>query len=430
MIELLRKVTPQKIKNIKHYFVSRFYHYYYGKPSKKLKIIGVTGTDGKTTTSNMIYEILKTSGKQVGLVTSINAKIGNKTVSTGFHVTTPSPKQLQEFLKEMLDQGLEYVILETTSHALDQYRVGGIEYDVAVYTNVTHEHIDYHKTYDNYLKTKSRLMKLVRSDGVVILNRDDASYEKLSKIAKELPVKVIRYGFKKDSDVLAEDYNNDRRVNHFEVSYGQNKKFDVRLKLLGGYNIYNALAAISVVLEQKIDYKAIVNALEGLQTLEGRWEVMQERSFKVVVDFAHTPNALVNALDLARNQIDRDHNIIIVFGCAGQRDIVKRPMMGEVAGRIADRIILTAEDPRGENVGDINKQIAVGLKKHGKRINKEYFSISDRRSAIKKSLELARPGDLVLITGKGHEKSMNLDGKTEISWSDQEVVRQLIANSE
>lgn len=422
----LGNLIPQRIKNIKHFFFSIFYNIYFGAPSRQLKVIGVTGTDGKTTTANMIYEILSNAGKKVGLITTINAKFREKTIETGFHATTPNPKLLQKILKQMSDEEMEYVILETTSHALDQYRVRGISYEAAVYTNVTHEHLDYHGTYENYLKTKASLMKLVKSGGLVVLNRDDSSFEKLERVAKSLSLKIIRYGFGKNSDVSARDYNSNSKINHFMVKSSGHEEFDVRLRLLGGYNVYNALAAISVALDLKIPTKFIVNALENFQSLEGRWEIIQKKSFKVIVDFAHTPNALEKALNLARKQVDPEHNVILVFGSAGKRDVLKRPMMGKIAGKFADKIILTAEDPRGEDVSQINRQIAEGFKKFNRKINKDYFNIPDRKEAIAKGISLAKPGDLVLITGKGHEKSMNLDGKNEIPWSDQEIVRKFL----
>lgn len=424
---MFRDLIPQNIKNLKHLFTSKYYSWKYEHPSRKLKVIGVTGTDGKTTTSNLIYEILKAAGYQVGLISTISAKMGKEEVPTGFHVTTPSPKELQYFLKLMVERGLEYVVLETTSHALDQYRVGGIEYDFAVYTNITHEHLDYHKTYENYLLTKSKLMGLVRKGGIAILNRDDSSYEQLYEIAHKYPVKVLRYGFTSDADLKAEDLNKEKNINHFGVNMSNGRSFDVRMKLLGGYNIYNALAAISVALELGISPEKIVQSLESFQYLEGRWELMQKKPFQVIVDFAHTPNALEKALEVARKQIDSDHDVIVVFGCAGKRDTGKRPMMGEVSARLANKVILTAEDPRGENVEDINRQIMVGMEGSGKRLNKEVFSIPDRGTAIYKALTLAKPGDLVVITGKGHEKSMNIDGVNEMPWSDQEAVRQILS---
>lgn len=426
-MDFFSKVIPQKLKNYKHLLVSKYYSWRYEHPSRKLKVIGVTGTDGKTTTANLIYAILKSAGYRVGFVTTINARIGKEEIPTGFHVTTPGPKELQYFLKLMVERDLEYVVLETTSHALDQHRVGGIQYDFAVYTNITHEHLDYHKTYQNYLETKARLMKRVAKGGIVVLNRDDISYDSLYEIAHDYPVKVVSYGFKKDSDIRAVDYNQDKNINQFLVNY-DSQEFDVRLKLLGGYNAYNALAAISVALNSGIKPDKIVRALESFQSLEGRWEVIQKKPFQVIVDFAHTPNALEKALEVARTQIDSDHDVILVFGCAGKRDVNKRPMMGEISGRLANKVILTAEDPRGESVEEINRQIAEGLRNSGKRVNKELFGVLDRALAIKKAITLARPGDLVLITGKGHEKSMNIDGKNEISWSDQDIVKRVLSS--
>lgn len=423
----LKKLIPQNLRNYKHFLTSVYYNLAYGRPSAKLKVIGVTGTDGKTTTSNMIYEILNQAGKKAGLISTINAKFAGKEYPTGFHVTTPSPKLLQQFLKEMVDNEIEYVVLETTSHALDQHRVGGIKYDVAVYTNITHEHLDYHKTYDNYLQTKAKLMSLLKPDGVAVINRDDSSYNKLYEIAKTQTNKVIRYGFSEGVEVFAKDYNGDRKINHFMVNAKSGEKFDIRLRLLGGYNAYNALAAISATLNLGVNPKSIVKALEKMQSLEGRWEVMQERPFKVIVDFAHTPNALEKALTLARNQTDQEHDVIVVFGTAGERDRGKRPLMGEVAAKLANKVILTAEDPRTESVENINKEIMQGFKGYEMKVNRDFFSIPDRGVAIQKALEIARPGDLIVITGKGHEKSMNLDGKSEIPWSDQEVVKTLLA---
>lgn len=419
-----RKFVPQSIRNKKHLLTSKFYHNYYGKPSKELKVIGVTGTDGKTTTSTILYEMLKLAGYKVGLISTISAKIGSKEYSTGFHVTSPSPKELQKFLKEMVKEGLEYVVLETTSHGLDQYRVGGVSYIAAVYTNVTHEHLDYHGTYENYLQTKARLMKLVGDGGYVVLNKDDGSYSQLHAEASKLNADVIDYGFSDGSDVKGQKIKQEGDRVQFGItihSAEKNIQLNIDTNLNGKYNAQNIMAAAAIAYELGAEPEAIEKAVKNIKSLKGRWEVIQEKPFKVVVDFAHTPNALENLLSFAKSENSKGR-VIVVFGSAGLRDVTKRPLMGEAAGKHADYTILTAEDPRGESVTAISEMIAEGIKRHSGK----YEIIEDRRSALKKALEMAEAGDTVIASGKGHEESMNIDGKNELPWSDQEVFKELL----
>lgn len=425
-ITKIKDSIPQKVKNYFHYLQAKYYAKKYGDPSKKLTVIGVTGTDGKTTTCTLIYEILKQAGYKVGLVTTISARIGDKSIPTGFHVTTPSPDLLQKLLKQMVDEGLEYVVLETTSHGLDQYRNGGVQYSAGIFTNITHEHLDYHKTYEKYLEAKAKLISLIKPGGFVVINRDDKSWEKLNEKIGEKDLKGYTYGFKENADLYASDYTDTTTETNFKIHYNGGKNVeDIKLRLPGEYNVYNALGAIHVGLQLGASIEDIKIALYNTKTLEGRWEVIQKQPVKVVVDFAHTPNALEKMLQYAR-QDNMQGKIIVVFGTAGKRDFEKRPMMGKVAGTLADIVVLTAEDPRGENVVNINRQIAMGLQEAGKIENKDYFSIVDRKEAIDYAIKNAQPGDTVIITGKGHEKSMNLDGVTEIPWSDQMIVKELL----
>ena len=427
MMNSLKKLVPQPIRNIKHYLISMFFNSYYGYPSKKLKIIGVTGTDGKTTTATMIYKILQQSGKKTGLISTIQAKIGEKDYPLGFHVTTPNPQKLQKFLKDMVDEGLEYVVLETTSHGLDQHRVAGIKYIGAVYTNVTHEHLDYHRTYDSYLDTKAKLIDRTTPTGFVVINADDKSFTKLK--AKSIKRKTIRYGIENEADVKAESIVETKSNSEFQVNSFVNTeslKFKVRLPISGRYNIYNALAAISAGLYIGAKPEQIQEALSKFEHLEGRWDIMQKEPFQVVIDFAHTPNALEKALTNARNQVINSGRVIAVFGTAGLRDAQKRPMMGEIAGRLADITIMTSEDPRSEKIEDINKQIESGLLKHNLKSGVDYFSIPDRKEAIQRAIQMGRKDDIIVITGKGHEKSMNLDGKTETPWDEHKVVNEIL----
>jgi len=440
----ITKIIPQQLKNFGHQIESAIYNTIYNYPSKKLVIIGVTGTDGKTTTSTMIYEILKQAGKKVGMITTLKAQILDKEYPVGFHVTTPSTKLLQEFLKDMVNSQLEYVVLETTSHGLDQHRVGGIQYSAAVFTNITKEHLDYHKTYENYLKTKSRLILQTKKDGFCVLNKDDSSFEKLKEISVQRNIPVISYGFDQNAIIKAiegedtgefqqeEKPKTTTASNNFIIDteiYPDAKGKNVSLNLPGRYNISNALAAITVTLKLGIDMESIQTALENLPAPEGRWDVVQKRPFQVVVDFAHTPNALEEMLKFAKTRVGEKGKIIVVFGCAGLRDFYKRPMMGEIAGRLADIVIITAEDPRTEKIDEINKAIESGLLKNtGRKIDENYYIIPDRRDAIRKAIELAKRGDLVVTTGKGHEKSMNLDGKKELPWDEKKIVEKILGS--
>lgn len=477
----IKSLIPQQIKNYYHFVKAAYFANKYGNPSKKLKIIGVTGTDGKTTTSSMIYEIFKSAGKKVGLVSTLGAKISNSNYPVGFHVTTPDPRLLQKFLSEMVNAGLEYVILETTSHGLDQYRVGFIQYSTAVYTNITHEHLDYHKTFDNYRKAKMRLMSQTKKDSYAIINKDDKSVLPLAGFAVNNGLTPFLYSIKDTNFIKPSNSSNNAYDNSENtISNGLNTEIDltletakqfngllielnatelteqengysfkvkteseettIKLNLPGIYNVSNALAAIATALSNGISLKDCKNGLESMQELEGRWIVLQEKPFSVIIDFAHTPNALENVLSTARKKLsqklikqsnikefEKNGRVIVVFGTAGLRDYTKRPLMGEIAGRLADITILTAEDPRTEKVNDINRQIISGLIKNtGKKENQDYYSIPDRKEAIKFALEIAKENDIIIITGKGHEKSMNFDGTGEVAWDDIVITKELL----
>lgn len=430
----LKKLLPQKARNLYHLLNSQYYNYYFGRPSKKLQIIGITGTDGKTTTSTMLYHILSNTQKKAGLVTTISAKIGEKEYPVGFHVTTPDPRLMQKFLRDMLDAHLDYAVVETTSHGLDQHRVGGIKYTGAVYTNVTREHLDYHKTYENYLRAKMRLIDQTKKQGFCVVNLDDKSAQPLIEHAKKQNLDIFTYSIKpanvSQADFVATSVRSTGDSTSFTVHHN-GKQTVCKLNFPGLYNVSNALAAIAAAAQAEVPVEKSAKALETLQNLEGRWEVMQEKPFHIVVDFAHTPNALDNVLQIARQKLNATAKgrIIVIFGCAGLRDAGKRPLMGAIAGSGADITILTAEDPRTEKVSAINAQIIAGLVEANPeaQLNKDYFNIEDRKEAIATGIQLARPGDIVIVTGKGHEKSMNLNGKNEIPWSDQEVINNLIS---
>lgn len=381
----------------KHLPLAHLASFYYRFPSRKLKVIGVTGTDGKTTTVNLIYEILKEAQLPVAMVSTVSAKIGNEEIDTGFHVTAPDPWLLQKLLRKMVKQKIGYVVLEVTSHGLDQFRLFGIlHYQVGILTNITHEHLDYHQTFANYRNAK---LKMFLKSKIAVLNKDDESYEFISSKLKTKSAKLLTYGIKKEADFTP-------------------KTFPFETKLPGEYNQYNCLAAIAAASSLHIAPEVIRRAVGSFAGVTGRMEEVNEgQNFRAIVDFAHTLNALTQVLAMLRDQLTNRGKLIVVFGAAGERDKTKRPLMGEAAAKYADLIILTAEDPRTENAADICQQIAEGCPDK----NKLKIMI-DREQAINWAMGQAKRNDIVIVCGKGHEKSMCF-GQTEYPWSDQEAVR-------
>lgn len=420
----MKDLVPQGIKNSYHFFQAVLAVLINGYPSKKLKIIGVTGTDGKTTTVNLIYHILKSSGTKVSMISTVKAVVGEATFDTGFHVTTPSPFELQKFLKMMVKAGSKVAVLEVTSHGLDQNRVSLVDFYGAVITNVTSEHLDYHKDYDSYLRTKAKILSDVKYR---ILNGDDNSFKKLSETGSG---KMVSFGMEKGVDISADDIKIKKDQLEFTVKFKNQEKNGGSLKvtapLVGKFNVYNILAAIASVKSLGIENKEIEKALSEFPGVEGRMErIIEGQNFEVVVDFAHTPNAFTNTLKLLRDQTKG--RLLCVFGSAGERDISKRSVMGEIAAKFCDYIILTGEDPRNEDVNKISEEIASGIKKEGGIQNETYWLVPDRDSAIEWAIKnLAKESDTVAVLGKGHEKSINIGGK-EFPWSDQMSARSALS---
>lgn len=385
----------RKLKNLYHGIVAWIINIVFWFPAKKLTVIGVTGTDGKTTTVNLIYHILKASGHSASMLTSIGAFVGKKEYETGFHVTTPSSFILQKLMREAVRAKSEFFILEVTSHALDQYRTYGIPFKIGVMTNISNEHLDYHKTFDNYLNTKEKLLK---SAEIAVVNRDDGSYTLLSE-SKNLKDNSnwITYGFNESADVNLKNF-----------------KFESRV-LIGDFNKYNALAAIAVTKKLGVADEKIKQALKSFKMPLGRLDFIYDEDYAVVIDFAHTPNAFEQLLGALREQTKG--RIIHVFGSAGERDHAKRPHMGEISSKYADILILTAEDPRSESEEKIIEEIASGIKKKDAKV----FKHPNRKNAIEAAIKMAGKGDLVIITGKAHEKSITY-GKKDVPWDEYKVV--------
>ena len=376
----------QRLKNIFHLINAFLANIWYGFPSRKITVIGITGTDGKTTTTHLIAHILKSCGKKVSYISTIFAKIGEKEYDTGFHVTTPNPWLIQKLIKEAVNNKDEYFILETTSHALDQNRVWGINYKIGVLTNVTYEHLDYHLSYENYLKTKVELLKRAE---VAFFNKDDRSYLYVKKMLKGRK-KIIEY----------------QKLSIIKKNFPNLEKF----------NQENFSAAYLVALNLGLRSEEVLKAIKTFKLPKGRFDLVYDKDFKVIIDFAHTPNAFLKLLsEIRKKYLKNKGRLIHVFGSAGLRDNTKRPLMGEISGRFADFIILTEEDYRTEDPNKICQEVASGIR------NKNYQVIIDRKKAIEKALKMAKKGDVVIFTGKAHEKSL-CRGKTEYPWDEYRAV--------
>ncbi len=399
MKKFLKKFIPQRvINNFYHFPKAVLANFIYGFPTRNLKVIGVTGTDGKTTTVNMIYHILKKAGIKVSMLSTINAVSGGKVYDTGFHVTSPDPFTIQRLAKKAFKAGDEYLVLEVTSHALDQFRFWGIKFYAGIITNITHDHLDYHKSYKNYFKTKLKLIKKVR---FAVLNQAIQEEGNVGTVGE----KTITFGIKKG------DFNQ--------------KDVKLKLKLIGDYNIENALAALSVAYILNIPKKIAQTTLEEFESIPGRMEeVKNSKGIKVIIDFAHTPNGLEQALTALRSHF-KSGRLIAVFGSASERDILKRSIMGEISGKLSDISIITDEDPRFEASYKIIDEIAKGAIKAGSRLGVSLFKEADRQKAIDLAITLAKKGDIVGIFGKGHEKSINYKG-AETVWSDFEAAKKAL----
>jgi UDP-N-acetylmuramoyl-L-alanyl-D-glutamate--2,6-diaminopimelate ligase len=398
-----------------------------GFPARKMRMIGVTGTDGKTTTVRLIASVLEAAGYRVGLISTVGALIGGEEIDTGFHTTTPDAPAVQQYLARMVQADSQYAVIEATSHGLAQQRVLGCEFDVAVVTNITHEHLDYHGTSEEYRAAKARLFESLRTSyrkpgvtKVSVLNADDSSYDFLEAYAAE---RSHSYGIECPCDVQATGIRLSPTGTAF-TALTPAGDFEVMSPLVGAFSVYNILAAIAVGVSQGLPVEAMQRGIAAMRGVEGRMERMDlGQDFDVIVDFAHTPNALEKALNTART-LTRG-KVIVVFGCAGLRDRAKRPLMGKIAGGLADYAYLTAEDPRTEDVNDIIEQIAAGCRQARRKEGAHFWRVPDRGEAIAAAIQKARAGDLVIVTGKGHERSMCY-GTTERPWSDHEAVRKAL----
>ncbi len=399
---------------------------FYGNPGRKLTVIGVTGTDGKTTTCNLLFQILLAAGNKTGLISTVNAVIGDDVLDTGFHVTTPDAPDVQAYLARMVESRLTHVVIETTSHGLAQYRVDACEFDVGIITNITHEHLDQHGSFANYRNAKARLFQLLdktrsKPQGnprLSVLNKDDRYFKYLSRIVHG---PQTSYGLDPLADFRAESIEYSPQGIRFVV-VGKGFHIQATSPLVGLFNVSNCLAALAAAVKGLgVTPEIAVQGIAALKGVPGRMErVDLGQSFTAIVDFAHTPNALRAAIETVRKMTNG--KVIVIFGSAGLRDKEKRHMMAEISAELADVSIFTAEDPRTESLEAILDEMADGASKRGGVEERTFFRVLDRGEAIRLSVRMAKPGDTVMVCGKGHEQSMCF-GSTEYPWDDRTAMR-------
>lgn len=403
-IKSLKKLLPTIAKN------------FYNDPSSKIKLIGITGTDGKTTTSSILNQLLNINGLSCCIGTNGVSYSGN-TIKTG--LTTPKSIQLNEILNDMYQENLTHAVMEVSSQGIDLGRIDGLTYDTAIFTNLSHEHLDHHKSMQEYLNVKTRLFKSLGKDKYAILNADDMACE---YIEENISCNLLTYGINNKANIMAKSINITDELTTFDLVIENEIFKQVKTNLLGLFNVYNILASIACCVRFKIEINPILKELINIKYIDGRMFFIEKgQKYKVIVDFAHTPNALEQLLKYS-NDITTG-NTIIVFGSAGKKDKTKRPIMGKIASEYADKIILTSEDPRSEDVQNIINEITGGI------VNKDKVKvIYDRKEAIEYAVASANSDDTILITGKGNEHTQEING-VKFKHNDIDIATNAIMNN-
>ncbi|MEL7361372.1 MAG: UDP-N-acetylmuramoyl-L-alanyl-D-glutamate--2,6-diaminopimelate ligase [Bacteroidota bacterium] len=395
---------------------------YHGHPSQDLLLAGVTGTNGKTTTSYLLYALFERLGRTSGLIGTIENRIGREVVAATH--TTPDPVALQALFRRMVDDGCDACAMEVSSHALHQERVRGTDFDAALFTNLTHDHLDYHGNFENYWLAKKKLFDGLRPEGRAVVNRDDIAW---AAMVAGTPARVTTYGFHEDAHVRVELVRNALDGLRLRFEDWQGKRHERTFKLAGRFNALNLAAAYATCLSLELaDPDTLLDALAAVPPVPGRFEtITSPDGIVAVVDYAHTPDALENVLATTRAMLDEDRQdearLTVVFGCGGDRDRTKRPAMGAIAERLADRVVLTSDNPRTEDPQAILTDILGGLTRPGAAT-----VIADRAEALQTALADARPGDVVVVAGKGHEP-YQIIGTEKRHFDDREQVRQYFA---
>ncbi len=425
----IKKLVGERMVGAYHYLLAQMAVLYFGFPSKNLVIIGIVGTKGKTSTANLIWSCLSGAGLKTGMLSTANIRVGKEEVLNKYHMTMPGPFVVQGYLKNMLKKGCSLAIVEVTSEGIKQFRHKGIYFDFLVFTNLSPEHLPSHNnSFENYKETKGKVFAelidypskhLIGRDikKTILANADDERSEYFLSFKAE---QKFTFAIKNKADYHAINLKNNESGTTFYL-----KEKEYELDLLGDFNVYNALPAIAICDLLRISYEQISKGLFGLKILPGRMEPIElGQKFLVLVDYAHEPKSMELALKSSRNLVKSGGKLIVLLGAeGGGRDKTKRPKMGEIAGQLADIVVVSNVDPYDDDPKEIIKDIAVASVQAGKIINQNIFVIEDREEGIRKCLQVARDGDVVLITGKGAEQSMIIKGE-KIPWDDREVVKE------
>lgn len=391
----------------------------YGNPARDLRVIAVTGTNGKTTTVNFLNEILKEAGYRTAMFSTANIEIAGEQTVNDTNSTTATVARLQKFFRDAKKADVEFALIEATSHALDQYKFEGVPIEMAIMTNLTQDHLDYHKTMENYAAAKAKLFEM--NPNLVVLNADDEWFDYFNNFATES--QKITYGEGESADVKIEKFKLYKKGSEAKLRIDNNVELEIATNLPGEFNIYNMTAAAAGAYLLGISLKDIQEGIANLEGVSGRFEYATPGlPFDTIVDYAHTPDALEKLLKSAK-EISKNRTIL-VFGACGDRDREKRPIMGKIAQDLADRIIITDEENYTEDATQIREEIISGISKKNEKLPANIQEIPDRKEAIRKALQIAGKGDIVLITGLGHEVYRVIDGE-KTPWNDTQIVREI-----
>ena len=404
------QVLVENVRSAMAYIAAAFY----GRPARQMRLIGVSGTKGKTTTSYLVKSIMEKAGFRMGLIGTTGNMIGDTHIAS--NLTTPDPIDLHRCFRQMADAGVQAVCMEVSAHAIDMHRLDGLTFEAACYTNLSQDHLDYFHTMENYFQTKKSFFL----HGAVVnaaLNADD---ETSARIIEELKIPYITFGISANADLYARDIEISEEGVNFNIRLRGLESLDVRMQMTGMFNVYNALAAASLAMIVGVDREAIRDGLECVKAVPGRIEMLDTGTpYKVILDYSHSPDALENILTTVRMFTKK--RLIVLFGCGGDRDHGKRPIMGEIGGRLADFSILTSDNPRMENPDAILESIEEGMK----QTQGKYVIIENRREAIRYALKMGREGDVIILAGKGHETYQDVMG-VKRPFDEKVVVRELL----
>ena len=371
---------------------------YYGNPSKKIKLIGITGTNGKTTTTTLLFNLFMNLGYKAGLISTVVNKIGNEVIPSTH--TTPNPVELNQLLDKMVNAGCEYCFMEVSSHAVHQNRIAGLDYKIAVFTNITHDHLDYHNTFAEYIRVKKAFFDGLNKDSFAVTNADDKNG---LVMLQNTSAKKLTFALKTPADFKGKVIEN--ALSGLVMTINNTEVYS---RLVGDFNAYNLLAVFGVASILGIEELEVLRVLSNLESVEGRFQyVRSTNGITAIVDYAHTPDALENVLKTIRGIRKGSEQVITVVGCGGDRDKTKRPKMASIAAEMSDKVILTSDNPRTENPATILEEMEAGLDEYQQL---KSLTIQDRKQGIKTAISLANSGDIILIAGKGHEKYQEIMG--------------------